>query len=258
MDAVGLGAAYAVALVLAMPLLVRFGQRLGRRQLKHDADGSRAGITAVEGVVFGLLGLMIAFTFSGALRRFDDRRELVTREANAISGAWLRLDLLPEPAQPPLRALLRDYLDARIQLYEHLLEKDVAAAARSRATALQGELWKASMAAWREAGSPLPAALLFPALNDMFDIATTRWGTLQIHPPLIVYLMLGALLMAVGLLIGYDLAGTRAWHWGHILGFSILMAFTFYVIIDLEYPRQGIWRVTSSDTLLLELRETMK
>ena len=90
----------AIGLFAAMVLLLSTGRRLGTRRLALDPEGARAGASTVDGAVFGMLGLLIAFTFSGASTRFEARRELVVEEANAIGTAWLRLDLLPSIAQP--------------------------------------------------------------------------------------------------------------------------------------------------------------
>src|SRR5262245_47987101 len=93
---------FAGGLFLGMVLLLEVGRRLGQRRQSLDAEGGRAGLGAVEGAVFALMGLLIAFTFSGAAARFDSRRQLIVDEANAIGTAWLRLDLLPASAQPAL------------------------------------------------------------------------------------------------------------------------------------------------------------
>ncbi len=88
----------ALALFAGMLLLLDIGRRIGARRRAQDAGGAGAGTGAVEGAVFALLGLLVAFTFSGAASRFDARRALVVEEANAIGTAYLRLDLLPASA----------------------------------------------------------------------------------------------------------------------------------------------------------------
>src|SRR5678816_4403502 len=98
---------FAGALLLGMLALLELGRRLGTRRLAQDPEGARAGAAAVEGAVFALLGLLIAFTFSGAASRFDTRRQLIIEEANDIGTAWLRIDLLPSAAQPPVRDAFR-------------------------------------------------------------------------------------------------------------------------------------------------------
>ena len=109
-----------LCLFAGMMLLHELGRRLGVRRRAKDPEGSRLGLGPVESATFGLLGLLIAFTFSGAASRFDVRRNLVTEEANLIEQAWLRVDLLPEAEQPKMRGHFRDYLDSRLAVYDKL------------------------------------------------------------------------------------------------------------------------------------------
>src|SRR5215475_7969280 len=110
MDVIFTALLFAVTLFVGMLLLLEVGRRIGLRRIAEEAEGARAGVTAVEGAVFGLLGLLIAFTFSGAASRFDTRRQLIVEETNAIGNAYLRLDLLPTDTQPALRDSFRRYL----------------------------------------------------------------------------------------------------------------------------------------------------
>src|SRR6187549_45273 len=89
-----------VALFVGMLVCLEAGRRIGIARLAGNPDGLAKGSSAAEGAVFALLGLLLAFTFSGAASRFEDRRWFINDEANAIGTAYLRLDLLPEEAQP--------------------------------------------------------------------------------------------------------------------------------------------------------------
>src|SRR6187399_1892492 len=111
--------ALSIVLFIGMLVSIEIGRRIGIARLAHDPDGLAKGISASDGAVFGLLGLMIAFTFSGAASRFEARRHLVTEEANAIGTAYLRVALLPEDAQPELQKLFRQYVDLRLETYAH-------------------------------------------------------------------------------------------------------------------------------------------
>jgi len=208
--------------------------------------------------VFALLGLLIAFTFSGAASRFDQRRHLVTEEANAIGTAWLRIDVLPPSGQPALRELFRRYLDSRLETYRKLPDIQAAEAERQRSTKLQGEIWTQAVPLTRESGSPAAATLLLPALNQMIDITTTRAMATQMHPPLIVFVMLGAVALLSALLAGHGMAGARERGWIHVIGFAAVIAGTVYVIVDIEYPRFGLIRVDAVDQVLRDLRQSMK
>jgi hypothetical protein len=100
-------------LFLGMLLCLEIGRHIGIRRLKDDSVTAAEGIGAADGAVFAVLGLLIAFTFSGATARFDSRRQLIVEETNDIGTAYRRLDLLRSDAQPALRESFRRYLDAR-------------------------------------------------------------------------------------------------------------------------------------------------
>jgi len=236
---------------------VEVGRRIGIRRMAEDKEGARAGAGAVEGAVFGLLGLLIAFTFTGAAARFDDRRHLITEEANDIGTAWLRLDLLPAAVQPALRESFRRYLDARLEVYEKLPDLEAAKAALAQSVALQGEIWTQAVAALREAPPPATTVLL-PALNQMIDITTTRTMASKMHPPLIIFVMLVVLTLIGGLFAGYGMAAAKTRSWVHMLGFAFVMGAGVYIILDLEYPRMGLIQVRVADQVLVELRQSMK
>ena len=153
--------AIALALFAGMLALLEWGRRLGTARLVEDAEGARAGLGAVEGAVYGLLGLLVAFTFSGAASRFDDRRQLIVDEGNALGTAYLRMDLLPVEAAAPLKDKFRRYLDARLDAYRKLPDIAAARADLARAGALQAEIWADAVAASRAApapGRPTPAS----------------------------------------------------------------------------------------------------
>ncbi len=247
----------AFALFGGVLLLVEVGRRVGIRRMASDSEGARAGMGAVEGAVFGLMGLLIAFTFTGAASRFDSRRQLITEEANDIGTAWLRLDLLPSAAQPALRDSFRRYLDTRLEVYQKLPDLEAARAALARANALQGEIWTQAVAACRE-GSPTASMLLLPALNQMIDITTTRTMATKMHPPMIIFAMLIVLTLVGALFAGYGMAAARTRSWVHMVGFAFVMAAGVYIIIDMEYPRLGMIRVHAADQVLVDLRQSMK
>lgn len=243
-------------LFAGMLLLQEAGRRLGARRLRVDPEGSRTGLGAVEGAVFGVMGLLIAFTFSGAASRFETRRQLIVEEANAIGTAYLRVDLLPADAQPKIRDLFRSYVDSRIEVYRKLPDVSAAQQALARSNALQGGIWKACLEA--ATGAPQATMLLLPALNAMFDITTTRTVALQTHPPGIIFAMLGLVALACSLLAGYAMAGTKQRSLVHGLGFALILTLTVYVILDIEYPRVGLVRIEAMDRLLADVRQSMQ
>jgi hypothetical protein len=258
MDFALLVALIALGLFLAMLVLLEAGRRYGARRLAEDPEGAGAGTGAIEGAMFALLGLLVAFTFSGGATKFDGRRDLIVQEANAIGTAYLRLDLLPEDAQAELRQAFRDYLDARLATYRKLPDLGAAAAEHDRATALQGEIWgKAVIAVNRPGAAGGAPMLLLPALNDMIDITTTRTTVTNMHPPRVVYGLLFGLALMTSVLAGVGMAGSRHRSWVHMVGFAAALALAIYVILDLEYPRIGLIRVDAFDAVLDQVRASM-
>ena len=239
-------AALAVLFGVGMVALIEGGRHLALRRMRREPGGQQSGVSSVDGAVFALFGLLIAFTFSGAGSRFDARRALVTEEANSIGTAWLRLDLLPPAAQPGLRALFRTYLDSRLETYRKL--PDVAAADQelARSVELQGQIWTQAVSAVRESSATTAGMLLLPALNQMIDITTTRVMATRMHPPVVVFLMLGALALMSALLAGHGMASAGQRSWVHVLGFAIIIAATVYVIVDMGIPLQDV-RVDAVD-----------
>src|SRR5262245_14689916 len=142
-----------LALVLFALLLAfqEVGRRWGVKRLREGGT-SREGLGGVEGAVYGLLGLLVAFSFSGAGSRFEGRHEMVVKEANAIGTAYLRLDLLSEGSRASLREKFRRYLDARLSAYRKLPDLDAMDAELARAAALQGEIWTEAIPAAQAAG----------------------------------------------------------------------------------------------------------
>ena len=195
---------------------------------------------------------MLAFTFSGAVERYDRHRELLVEETNAIDVAYLRLDLLPPAAQPALRQLFRDYTNSRLHLYDAVSEEISPASEH-----LQREIWKQSVAAAAAPGASVDATkLLLPALNTMIDITHTRKNTFNLHPPEVVFLLLFVFSGGAAFLGGYSMA-VRGRSWFHMFALAVAVTLTIYATLEIEYPRRGLIRLKDTDKTLIELRNSM-
>jgi hypothetical protein len=248
-----------LALFAGIFVCLEIGWRVRSRHLAAETERSDAGLNALDGAVFGLMGLLIAFTFSGAASRFEARRALIVQETNNIGTAYLRIDLLPADAQSALRQEYRDYLDARLDFYANLgNDLDEAKLAFAKSTDLQQKIWSASVAATARQSSAAVTTLILSSVNSMIDITTTRLVALETHPPLAIYLALAALVLASSLLAGYAMAKSGRRNWIHMLIFAAAIAFAVYLIIDLDYPRLGLIKIDSADHILVDLRNSMK
>jgi hypothetical protein len=247
-----------VGMLVAMMVFLEIGRRVGVHRISQNPE-IRNGVSTLEGSVFALLGLLIAFTFSGAMSRFDDRRQLIVEESNDIGTAYLRIDLLPSASQPAVRELFRQYLNSRLEAYR--LVPDMAAVNKelARSAKLQNEIWRQSVAASHLPDAhPDAAKLLLPALNAMIDITTTRTMASKMHPPHIIFILLFVLALASSLLAGHAMAEGKGRPWIHMLCFSLAMASAIYVILDIEYPRLGYIRVDYMDQALIDLRNSIR
>src|ERR1700758_3844296 len=249
---------YSLFLFLGMLIMLETGRRLAIRRRSKEVDGERSNLGPIEGAVFRLFGLLMAFTFSGAASRFNEKRMLIAEEANTIETAYLRLHLVPE-AESKIQDLFRRYLDSRIETYRRMPDMKAARLEMANSKKIQEQIWTDSVAATRlPSAHPAAGWLLLSALNNMIDITTTRAMALQMHPPRIIYALLFALGLICSLLAGYRMANGQHRSWLHILGFTVITVIIVYVILDIEYPRAGLIRLESADQVLVELRRGMK
>jgi hypothetical protein len=245
-------------LFLGMVAMQIAGHHYGLRRADGDSGGSSEGTAAVEATLFALLGLLVAFTFSGADTRLDARRKLIIQEANAIGTAYLRLDLLRAEDEPVLQDEMRRYVDSRLAYYDQLFDFRAAKAERARSEQLQQELWTHAVAASARAGDSRAALLVLQSLNALFDVATERYAALRTHVPVAIFVLLVVMTLACAFFAGIGMSKRLHPSYLHMVIFAGVMAVTAYVILNLEYPRVGFGRLHALDAFLREQRAAMR
>ncbi len=254
-----IGGVVGVFVFFGILVLLALGRWFGQRVMEKHGGAGPSTIGSLETAVFALLGLMIAFTFSGAMQRFDVRRVQVVDEANAIGTAWARLELLLPATRAPVREAMKAYVDSRVATYQKIDDPAAARAEAQRSLELQSKLWSAAVAALAHPDTPPGTALLVaPALNEMFNYTTIRFTAMQMHPPSIVFVMLVGLALVSALLAGFQSAGERKPDWLHRIAFGGIIAFTVYVIFEVEFPRSGLVRIDAIDEVLVNARDQLK
>lgn len=246
--------AFAVGLFGVLLGFLELGRRLGAT---HDASVSSRGAVAVEGAIFALMGLLIAFTFSAAQSRLDERRKLIIDEANAIGTAYLRVDLLPAAAQPGLRDEFRAYVDSRIAYYREFSETRAAAAERERTIALGRQIWRDGTAAVKASPDPRVPSMVIPSLNEMIDLEASRVAFRHIHAPVAIFVLLIVMAFACALFAGVGMGRKEIYSQLYRMAFAVLLTVTVLVIIDIEFPRVGFINISALDYLLTEVRAGM-
>jgi hypothetical protein len=245
-------------LFAGMLACLEIGFRTGLRRMRSNPGITDEGSGVIEAAIFGLLGLLLAFSFAGGEARLDARRQLIVGEANAIGTAYLRLDLLPVADQPAMRLLFREYLDARLRLYGDLSDRENTANATAHVSQIQHELWERSVAANRLDVSQNIERLLLPALNEMMDVTTARTIALRTHLPRLILALLICVALLSGVLAGYAMVKGKRRNWLYGLIFASVISITIYAVLDLDSPRSGLIRLDGADSALQDLRTSIQ
>ncbi len=231
-----------------------FGLRLARRNARRNAGRQRRdndNIGALQASALGLLALMIGFTFSMALNRYEARKEAVVAEANAIGTALLRARLLPVDQARETAGLLRDYALARVIPEGDSPSLDATAPFSTLAASLHERMWHQAAAAARLQPTSLPISLYVQTLNDLIDLHAKRIAGLRNRVPPAVFVLLH-LIGAVALgFTGYNAVLKGHGHRFATLITAAMLGSVIIMVADLDSPRHGL--ITISQTPLLDL-----
>ncbi len=247
-----------IALFVGMMLMMSLGKNLGTQQLMKRPDKERSPYGSLEAAVFGLLGLLIAFSFSGAASRLESRKKMVIDEANCIGTAYLRLDFLPAETQAILKEKYRQHVKLRLETFHHFPDLDLVKETYRKNQDLLSDIWTQSVAACKTLKDPAVTSAVVNATNAMIDMTTSRTRQSLMHQPVIIFALLFALALGCSLLAGYGMAINRARNKIHQIWFALIMSIVIYVILDIEYPRAGIIREDYFDKVLVDQLDSMK
>jgi hypothetical protein len=187
-----------------------------------------------------LLGLILGFSFSMAISRYDQRKNLEEEEANAIGTEYLRAGLLPAADAAKVRGLLKDYLDHRIQFYT-VRDIDEHRQISDRTTKLQTELWNAVQGAALAQPSPI-TALVATGMNDVLNSQGYTQAAWWNRIPATAWALMFTIGVVCNLLLGYG-AQARKLEQKLMLVLPLVVAITFMLIADIDSPRGGFIRV---------------
>lgn len=237
---------FAVSLV-ALWLCAQVGGAVRRRQ---EAHGERAPdtFTIVLTASLTLLGLIIGFTFSMAVSRYDMRKDDEAQEANAIGTEYVRAGLLPTADATMTRMLLRSYLDQRILLYQSR-DEDRRKQIRQRINQLQEQLWSTVQNAALAQPSAL-GALTAAGMNDVLNSQSYSQAAWWNRIPRAAWLLMWAIALVCNALLGYATSGATVRSM-LLLILPLLLAIAFLLIADIDSPRGGIIHVSAQNLVSL-------
>ncbi|GAB3251924.1 hypothetical protein [Chitinimonas naiadis] len=208
----------------------------------------------IEASLFGLLALLLAFSFSGAASRYDARAGLMVDAANAMQGAILRADLYPEPVRTAMRTDLREYLEAQISFYETEGDDGKRDAAIARSNAIQQRLWARVSSLAHDPALGLPSVQNVGALDKLFTLTASRQIAARTHTPVAILLLLFVISVATAYTSAYAAGSTGKFSWPGYVGYSLLTALVIYITLDLDQPGRGLIRRDVQEQAFLALR----
>ncbi len=232
-----------LGMLACMALAILLGAVAGSNRAERTSPEGKAQISALQASLLGMLALLLGFSLSLALGRYDSRSAAVSTEANAIGTAWLRTDLLPEPGRSAVRSALAEYVAIRAQTGSvTLIEVTTLAEKREEADAAFARIWEIASDIARAEPNPATVAMT-NALNDMIDAFGTRDAELDRHVPEPVLYLLFLTLIFLGWLLGFAprVAGEQPSL--TVVAMIVLIVSLLFVIIDLDRPRRGIIEV---------------
>ena len=227
------------------------GFRLGRKSKADTPAENWSPIATVEAALLGVLALLLGFTMSMAVSRFETRRQLVIDEANAIGTSLLRAQLLPAPEGPEIAKLLREYINVRAQYGTSRNDLARLDALHTQTELLQTEIWTRVTAYAQKDPNPVKAGLLLQSLNEAIDLQEARWTALQNRVPQNVISVNAASALLAVMLVGYSFGVSRRRNIFSTCVLALAITLVLGVIIDLDRPRSGF--IGASQQPMLDL-----
>ncbi|QMW22619.1 bestrophin-like domain [Sandaracinobacteroides saxicola] len=251
LDALPLGAT-AVLLFVGLMLAFGAGRLIVGRTADHDSDDEGFILSAA----LGLLALLIGFTFSLSLSRYEERRDLVRAEANAIGTATYRAYLMPRKFQETAIRLHLAYAEARLSIAAAGEDSAAIEAAEARADTIGRQIWRNVIAASEDIDSPAVDGTIIQINNDMLDLGTMRHTALSARLPVAVVGAVIVYALVTALLFGYCTGRSRQKHLFVSAIMFLLLTIAITLILDLDRPRTGF--ITISQMPLEEVIAQLK
>jgi hypothetical protein len=227
-----------IFLMVAYESGYRSGNKASLSKKPHQSDK----VSNIQAGLMGILGVMLAFSFSISSARFEQRRQLIITESLNIGTAYFRAGLLPDTMRKETRSLLRKYLNERINFYKTGSDKEETEKVLARTLDIQVQIW-AITATMGRTKPTLNTNLVILSLNPMIDVSGNIASSFQNHVPLFIIFLLIFITICTILIIGYShgLSSDRSINFMILLN-AVLCAILL-LILDLDSPTTGILKV---------------
>jgi len=226
------------------------GWRLGNHRRQRLDEQRLTPVTAAVGSTLGLLAFLLAFTFGMAATRFENRKQVVIQEANAIGTTYLRVDFLPEQLRAEARNLLRDYAVLRSGGMSAVLSPE----GRAKTADLQGRMWAVAATA-KATSDTVFTGLFVQSLNETIDLDTVRVAANRNQIPDSIWFMLGVVTILSMVAVGYEFGLTGTRNWAVMILLTVVFTTVLVLIADLDQPQAGFLQVSQQP--LIDLIKTI-
>ncbi len=242
-----------VIFFVLMVAATEIGFHLGRRLETSTSEKTKPQISAVEGSILAVLGLLLAFTMSMSVSRYEQRKQLVLEEANALGTSCLRTQLVPDPQGKEILGLLRQYIKVRVDYGAAGNDLPRMMELRRKGAQLQNQFWSRAVEYAKQDPNPVKAGLLLQALNQAIDLEAARWMAFHDHVPESVIYVIAIVGLLAALLVGFAFGVNGHRQILSMCALSLAITIVLAVIVDLDRPRSGFIRVTQQP--MVELLE---
>lgn len=235
-----------VALLCVMFIANEIGFRFGRRLHRDETEKSRFASGALKASVFGMVALLVGFSFSLTASRHELRRKVVLDEANAIGTCYLRSEMLDQPVNEKLQGTLRKFIDVRIDHFEKLLNPAEYLKTESQLAELLDELWQAVVRSGIANAEATRVSQIVPAANAVIDLNATRAWATRSHLPGAVLVLLIVCVTVSSLLIGHSSGQSSRRHVWLWIATNSLFSLVMFVMLEYDRPSRAMARVDHS------------
>ena len=246
-----------IIIFLLILLFNWFGFKFKKWHLEKYPGRVPEDLGAVEGSMLGVMALLLGFTFSIAISKFESRRQVTVEEANEIGTAILRSDMYPDSVRNPLRADFKEYIETRIAYYDVGSDEEKIKQELEKAAGISGRIWKRVALQAQNPSNVAITTQMIPAVNDMIDIVTTRDASrISRVPRLVLWVLLGLVLISA-FVLGSDYNGKKR-NRILIVSYALAMTITLNLIAELDRPREGLINLNAIEKKITDLRELVK
>ena len=237
-----------VVTFLVLWLAAWVGNLMNQRRKTLVDEGLRADFGVVQSATLTMLGLIIGFSFSMAIGRYDLRKNYEEAEANAIGTEYVRADLLlPAEEGPRVKALLREYTAQRLRFYTASRWDDIDQI-RADTARVQDELWK-SVSATANAQPTVSRSLAVSGMNDVLNSEGYTQAAWWNRIPMGAWSLMSAFALFCSWMVGF---GAKRYVPRLLMVLPVVVAVAFFLIADIDSPRGGVIRVVPQNLLRLQ------